>query len=101
MSSSVLNYTDKSCVLSFAPLARFAASRIKTDHGSFSQEKALVTGYEAANATLSYLGFDKKAFARIIPVEEDEPHIVLARRAYKAVKRLRTAVNPFSEFFMV
>lgn len=99
--NSVENCTNKSCELQFADCTRLTASRIKTEHGSFSQEKALVTGYEAANATLSYLGFEKKALARIIPLEEDEVHIVLARRAYKAVERLRTAVNPFSEYFML
>lgn len=61
----------------------------------------MVTGYEAANATLEYLGYGKKALAQVIPVEEDEPHIVLARQVYKGVNRLRTALNPFSEFFMI
>lgn len=74
--------------------------RIKTFHGSFSQEKALVTGYEAANATLDYLDFDKSTHKDIIPVEEDEPHIVVARKVYKAAERLRDTLNPFSEFFM-
>lgn len=76
-------------------------TRIKTGHGSFSQEKALVTGYEAANATLGHLGFDKSTHAKIIPVEEDEPHIKVARRVYKATERLRSSLNPFSEFFMM
>jgi len=76
-------------------------NRIKTDHGSFSQEKALVTGYEAANATLDYLGFGEESHVDIIPVEEDEPHIVIARKAYKAAERLRNTVNPFADFFMV
>lgn len=76
-------------------------NRIKTSHGSFSQEKALVTGYEAANAALDFLGYDEASHKRIISVEEDEPHIVLARRAYKLGERIRDGANPFSNFFMM
>lgn len=75
--------------------------RIKTEHGSFSQEKALVTGYEAANATLDYLGYDGRSHANIIPVEEDEPQYVIGRRVYKAAEQLRTALNPFANFPLV
>lgn len=75
-------------------------NRIRTLHGSFSQEKALVTGYEAANATLDCLGYPPENHANIIPIEEDEPHIVVARRTYKIIEKLRRSVNPFSEFFM-
>eukprot|EP00737_Agarophyton_chilense_P001975 gb/GEZJ01002233.1/.p1 GENE.gb/GEZJ01002233.1/~~gb/GEZJ01002233.1/.p1 ORF type:complete len:557 (+),score=70.08 gb/GEZJ01002233.1/:5748-7418(+) len=74
---------------------------IRTSHGSFSQEKALVTGYEAANATLEYFGYEKSAQKTIIPVEEDEPHIIVARRVYKALERIRRQFNPFSGLFIV
>lgn len=76
-------------------------NRIKTLHGSFSQEKALVTGYEAANAALDYHGYDRSTFKEIIPVEEDEAHIVVARRVRKAAERLLQTANPLSDFFMM
>lgn len=81
-------------------MQRLPSNRIRTSHGSFSQEKALVTGYEAANAALQFFGYDETTCKRIIPVEEDEPHIVAARRVYKNLEILRRQANPFSEFFM-
>lgn len=75
-------------------------SRIKTDHGSFSQEKALVTGFEAANATLDYLNRGKDSHRRIIPVEPDEAHIAIARKAYQLFDRANEVLNPLSNFFM-
>lgn len=50
---------------------------IVTDHGSWSQEKAYVTGLEAANKTVNYFNVGKSA--NIIPVEKDETHIEIAR----------------------
>ncbi len=47
-----------------------------TNHGSWSQEKAYVTGLEAANLVVEQLGGNA---AKIIPVEPDEPHIKLGR----------------------
>ncbi|MDJ0842832.1 hydroxysqualene dehydroxylase [Crocosphaera sp.] len=49
---------------------------ITTRHGSWSQEKAYVTGLEAANLVIETLGGNP---ANIIPVEPDEPHIQLGR----------------------
>ncbi|MBC8123789.1 MAG: FAD-dependent oxidoreductase [Gemmatimonadaceae bacterium] len=46
-------------------------------HGSWSQEKAYVTGLEAANLVIERLGHGAKA--QILPVESDEPHIQVAR----------------------
>ncbi|MGK7938491.1 MAG: FAD-dependent oxidoreductase [Xenococcaceae cyanobacterium] len=51
---------------------------IITNHGSWSQEKAYVTGLEAANLVVQQLGMGKQA--NIIPVEADEPHIQIARK---------------------
>ena len=59
---------------------------IVTRHGSWSQEKAYVTGLEAANIVISYLGRGRNA--NIIPVEPDEPHIELARTINKTVRDL-------------
>jgi uncharacterized protein with NAD-binding domain and iron-sulfur cluster len=50
---------------------------IVTRHGSWSQEKAYVTGLEAANLVIEQFGIGTKA--NIIPVEPDEPHIQFAR----------------------
>ncbi|OUC13202.1 MAG: amine oxidase [Alkalinema sp. CACIAM 70d] len=49
---------------------------IITQHGSWSQEKAYVTGLEAANAVIRQWGGQP---APIIPVEADEPHIQVLR----------------------
>lgn len=46
-------------------------------HGSWSQEKAYVTGLEAANLVIDRFGHGTKAL--ILPVEPDEPHIQTAR----------------------
>lgn len=50
---------------------------IVTRHGSWSQEKAYVTGLEAANQVIARQGIGQPA--DIIPVVPDEPHIQIAR----------------------
>jgi uncharacterized protein with NAD-binding domain and iron-sulfur cluster len=57
---------------------------IITRHGSWSQEKAYVTGLEAANQVISRFG--RGAKAQIIPVETDEPHIQAARQLNQTVR---------------
>lgn len=59
---------------------------IITRHGSWSQEKAYVTGLEAANLVIQESGIGIEA--NIIPIEADEPHIQVARTINKAVKDL-------------
>ncbi|BAQ64262.1 FAD-dependent oxidoreductase [Geminocystis sp. NIES-3709] len=65
---------------------------IITDHGSWSQEKAYVTGLEAANETIKY--FDKGKQANIIPVEKDEPHIEIGRTINKNISTLSQSFLP-------
>ncbi len=57
---------------------------IVTEHGSWSQEKAYVTGLEAANLVIEQLGQGSEA--KIIPVEPDEPHIQVARTINKTLR---------------
>jgi uncharacterized protein with NAD-binding domain and iron-sulfur cluster len=69
---------------------------IITRHGSWSQEKAYVTGLEAANLVIERFGGGSKA--NIIPVEPDEPHIQIARTLNQTVRGLGKAVMP--EFWL-
>ena len=57
---------------------------IVTSHGSWSQEKAYVTGLEAANLVMEQFGIGRKA--NIIPIEADEPHIQVARTINKTIR---------------
>lgn len=59
---------------------------IVTRHGSWSQEKAYVTGLEAANQVIAQLGQGQAA--EIIPIVPDEPHIQVAREINRAVRSL-------------
>ncbi len=59
---------------------------IVTDHGSWSQEKAYVTGLEAANAVVQQFGLGE--IAPIVPVEPDEPHIETLRDLNRSVREL-------------
>ena len=57
---------------------------IVTRHGSWSQEKAYVTGLEAANLVIKKFGMGSSA--NILPIEADEPHIQVARTINKTVR---------------
>lgn len=59
-----------------------------------------MTGFEAANAALDCLGRDKSTHRKILPLEEDEPHIKAARRVYKTAERFEKLLNPLSNFYM-
>lgn len=61
-------------------------------HGSWSQEKAYVTGLEAANFVISNLGQGTPAC--ILPVEADEPHIQVAREVNKIVRQIGKSILP-------
>ncbi|XP_072957003.1 uncharacterized protein [Typha angustifolia] len=74
-----------------------AGDWIVNRHGSWSKEKAYVTGLEAANRVVDYLG--EGNFAKIIPVEEDEPHIEAFRSLNRQAEELRTQL-PLSDFFL-
>ncbi|KAF5449016.1 hypothetical protein F2P56_029505 [Juglans regia] len=74
-----------------------AGDWIITRHGSWSQEKSYVTGLEAANRVVDYL--EEGSFAKIIPVEEDEPHIQALRSLNRSFNEFRSQV-PLSNFFL-
>lgn len=61
-------------------------------HGSWSQEKAYVTGLEAANLVISRFGRGSKA--AIIPVEADEPHIQIGRSINQFARSLTESLLP-------
>ncbi|MBE9003564.1 FAD-dependent oxidoreductase [Fortiea sp. LEGE XX443] len=61
-------------------------------HGSWSQEKAYVTGLEAANFVVSYLGEGQPA--EILPVQEDEVHIKIGRSLNETVRNLTKSILP-------
>ncbi|CAO2815648.1 unnamed protein product [Amaranthus hypochondriacus] len=66
-------------------------------HGSWSQEKSYVTGLEAANRVVDYLA--EGGFAKIIPVEEDEPHIEALRNLSRNFNEIRAQI-PWSSYFL-
>lgn len=61
------------------------------------QEKSFVTGLEAANRVVDYL--EEGTFARIIPVEEDEPHIQALRSLNRNLNEI-IAQLPWSNYFI-
>ena len=61
------------------------------------QEKSYVTGLEAANRVVDYL--EEGSFAKIIPVEEDEPHIEALRNLNRRFNEFRDQI-PLSNFFL-
>jgi uncharacterized protein with NAD-binding domain and iron-sulfur cluster len=65
---------------------------VVTRHGSWSQEKAYVTGLEAANLVISRFGRGSKA--TILPVEADEPHIQVGRSLNQTVRGFGKALLP-------
>ena len=62
-----------------------------TNHGSWSQEKAYVTGLEAANLVIKKLGGNP---TNIIPVEPDEPHIQLGRVINQNFRKIIDSLIP-------
>ncbi|MFM7425760.1 MAG: FAD-dependent oxidoreductase [Elainella sp.] len=61
-------------------------------HGSWSQEKAYVTGLEAANAVIERFG--KGQPAQVIPVEPDEPHIQAMRMLNRHLREISQFLPP-------
>ena len=70
-----------------------AGDWIVNRHGSWSQEKAYVTGLEAANQVIKQ--FKQGQPARILPVMPDEPHIQLAREVNRTWRSLTQSLPQF------
>lgn len=62
-------------------------------HGSWSQEKAYVTGLEAANLVMKRFGKGTKS--EIIPVEADESHIQIMRSLNEKLRNLSDLLPSF------
>ncbi|MEL7051112.1 MAG: FAD-dependent oxidoreductase [Cyanobacteria bacterium J06588_5] len=65
---------------------------IVTRHASWSQEKAYVTGLEAANNVIDKLGIGYRA--DVIPIVPDEPHIQAARAVNQTVRHIGEQLLP-------
>jgi uncharacterized protein with NAD-binding domain and iron-sulfur cluster len=63
--------------------AYFCGDLVRSRHGSWSQEKAYVSGIEVANLILS-----RREGTGIIPLSAEEPHVALGRSAVKIGKTL-------------
>uniref|UniRef100_A0A7S1NSP3 Amine oxidase domain-containing protein n=1 Tax=Eutreptiella gymnastica TaxID=73025 RepID=A0A7S1NSP3_9EUGL len=61
----------------------FVGDLVRTRHGSWSQEKAFVTGIEAANAILG-----RPLDHGVIPLGADEAHVAAGRSAVSLAKQL-------------
>eukprot|EP00897_Mesotaenium_endlicherianum_P010565 jgi/Mesen1/9537/ME000064S08888 len=74
-------------------LATAWLSRRGLSSPSSPQEKAYVTGLEAANEVVALLGQGQRA--AIVPIEEDEPHVTALRSVNRAAKGFLSQL-PFS-----
>ncbi|MEA5487396.1 MULTISPECIES: hydroxysqualene dehydroxylase [Pseudanabaena] len=63
-----------------------------TNHGSWSQEKAYVTGLEAANLVIQQ--FSHGNMTQILPIESDEPHIQIARSLNQTLRNIAKSLIP-------
>lgn len=63
--------------------AYFAGDLVRTRHGSWSQEKAYVTGIEASNIIRG-----KRLSEGVIPLPKDEPHVALGRSAVSTFRSI-------------
>eukprot|EP00884_Botryococcus_braunii_P022921 jgi/Botrbrau1/9312/Bobra.0111s0036.1 len=75
-----------------------AGDWIVDTHGSYSQEKAYVTGIEAANNVMRWCGVGSPA--PVIPLELEEAQVVALRAAVRATRRIVEA-NPLNALLPV
>ena len=72
----------------------YAGDHVRSSHGSWSQEKAYVTGLEAANAVIARVGGAGGGLARVVPLAPDEPHVAAARAAAKLARGVLGPLAP-------
>ena len=65
------------------PNAFFVGDLVKTRHGSWSQEKAYVTGMQAANIISG-----RPADEGVVPLKPDEAHVAAGRSAVRAAQKV-------------
>ena len=65
------------------PNVYFSGDLVRSRHGSWSQEKAFVTGIEAANLVLG-----RKNGYGILSLQSDEPHVAFGRNALSTAKSI-------------
>ncbi len=65
------------------PNVYFCGDLVRSRHGSWSQEKAYVTGVEAVNSILG-----RKDGTGIVQLSPDEPHMALGRTAVCVAKTM-------------
>jgi uncharacterized protein with NAD-binding domain and iron-sulfur cluster len=61
----------------------FAGDIVRTRHGSWSQEKAYVTGMEACNRIMG-----RNLDSGVLPVAADEPHVALGKTLVASARKL-------------
>lgn len=71
------------------PNVYFAGDLVRSRHGSWSQEKAFVSGIEAANAILQ-----RRPSHGIIPLDPEEFHVQLGRNAVTTFKTILGGGDP-------
>jgi uncharacterized protein with NAD-binding domain and iron-sulfur cluster len=72
------------------PNLLYCGDIVRTRHGSWSQEKAFVTGVQAANLALT-----KDSNDGVLPAMNDELHVKFGKEAVAVFKKL-VGVPPFS-----
>ncbi|KAL7118506.1 hypothetical protein ACP275_02G005900 [Erythranthe tilingii] len=78
------------------PNVYMAGDWVVNRHGSWSQEKSYVSGLEAANRVVDYL--EEGFFAKIVPVQDDEPHIQSLRNLNRNLYDVRAQLPWFNYF---
>jgi uncharacterized protein with NAD-binding domain and iron-sulfur cluster len=71
------------------PNTFFVGDLVRSRHGSWSQEKAFVTGIEAANKIIG-----NESNKGVIPLSQDEVHVAAGRKAVELAKSIITQGNP-------
>ena len=72
----------------------YVGDYVRSRHGSWSQEKAYVTGMEAANAIAGV------EVCRVVPLKEDEAHVAAGAGAVAAARSLFPFLPAIPDFLL-